>query len=117
MAKLVTGESAGVFGSYTSMVLPQLGTGFPTPAVPGSTTPVTNTSPVAATVVITGGTMTNVSVNGLTAGAGAGTYTVPAGGFIALTYTVAPTWAWSFTPVFLAAKNANGTPVSQTGAG
>ena len=115
MARLVTGESAGVFGSYTSVAMPQLGIGFPTPAVPGSTTPVTNTSPVAATVVITGGTMTNVSVNGTTVGTGAGTYTVPAVGTITMTYSVAPTWAWSFVPVFLAAQNANGTPVSQTG--
>jgi len=45
--------------------------------------------------VITGGTMTNVSVNGVTAGAGAGNYALPPGGTIAMTYSVAPTWAWS----------------------
>ena len=47
--------------------------------MPASLTPVTNTSPLSAVVVISGGTMTNVSVNGVTVGAGAGTYTVPAG--------------------------------------
>lgn len=112
MAKLVTGEQAGVFGSYASIALPQVA-----PAVPASTVPVSNPAGQAMQVVVTGGTMTNVSVNAVTAGAGAGTYTIPAGGFITLTYTVAPAWAWSFIPAFLAAKNANGTPVSQTGAG
>jgi len=112
MARLVAGESAGVFGSYASMVLTQFA-----PAVPASLTPVVNVTGQAMQVVITGGTMTNVTVNGVTVGAGAGTYTVPAGASIVMTYTVAPTWAWSFVPVFLAAKTANGTPVSQTGVG
>jgi hypothetical protein len=76
------------------------GGGFTTPAVPASLTPVTNTSGLTATVVITGGTMTNVSVNGVTVGAGAGTYTVPAGGTITLTYTVAPTWTWTPATAF-----------------
>jgi hypothetical protein len=76
------------------------GAGFTTPAVPASTTPVTNTSSLPATVVIAGGTMTNVAVNGVTAGTGAGTYTVPAGGTISLTYTVAPTWTWALQTTF-----------------
>lgn len=71
------------------------GAGFTTPAVPASTTPVTNTSPIAASVVISGGTLTNVSVNGATVGTGDGTYVVPAGGTIAITYSVAPTWTWT----------------------
>ena len=76
------------------------GGGFATPAVPASTVPVTNTSPLTATVVISGGTITNVSVNGVTAGAGAGTYTVPAGQTISITYTVAPTWTWTLATAF-----------------
>jgi len=71
------------------------GAGFSTPSVPASTTPVTNTSPLPATVVISGGTVSNVSVNGVTAGAGDGTYTVPAGQTIAITYSAAPTWTWT----------------------
>ncbi|HEX3781716.1 MAG TPA: hypothetical protein VHX38_18795 [Pseudonocardiaceae bacterium] len=71
------------------------GQGFSAPAVPASTTPVTNTSPLPASVVISGGTLTNVSVNGVTVGAGDGTYTVPAGATIAITYSVAPTWTWT----------------------
>lgn len=76
------------------------GAGFVTPAVPGSTTPVTNTATLPAQVVITGGTMTNVSVNGVTVGTGAGTYTVPAGGTITMTYSVAPTWTWALQTTF-----------------
>jgi hypothetical protein len=66
-----------------------------TPAVPASTVPVTNTTGQQVDVTITGGTMTNVSVNGSTVGAGAGSYALPPGGTISMTYTVAPTWAWT----------------------
>lgn len=76
------------------------GAGFATPAVPASGTPVTNTSALPATVVISGGTMSAVAVGGVTVGAGAGTYTVPAGQFITLTYTVAPTWTWTLQSTF-----------------
>lgn len=76
------------------------GNGFVTPAVPASTTPVTNTSPLPATVVISAGTLTNVSVNGVTVGSGDGTYTVPSGGTISITYTVAPTWTWTLQTAF-----------------
>lgn len=71
------------------------GAGFSPPSVPSSATPAANTSPLPATVVVSGGTLTNVSVNGVTAGTGDGTYTVPSGGTIAVTYSVAPTWAWT----------------------
>lgn len=76
------------------------GNGFTTPAVPASTTPVTNTSPLPATVVISAGTLTNVSINGATAGTGDGTYTVPSGGTISITYSVAPTWTWTLQTPF-----------------
>lgn len=69
--------------------------GFTAPSVPASGTPVTNTYALPATVVITGGTMTAVVINGVTVGTGAGTYTLPAGQSITLTYTVAPTWTWT----------------------
>jgi hypothetical protein len=74
--------------------------GLTTPAVPASGTPVTNTSGYPVQVVITGGTMTNVSVNGATVGAGAGTYPVLPGQTISMTYTVAPTWSWQYAPAF-----------------
>lgn len=66
-----------------------------TPSVPATTVAVQNNNPYAVTVVITGGTMTAVVVNGVTVGAGAGTYIVPAAGSISMTYSAAPTWAWS----------------------
>ncbi len=71
------------------------GGGFSTPAVPASGTPVTNTSALPATVVISGGTLSNVVVNGVSVGTGDGTYTVPAGQAITLTYSSAPTWTWT----------------------
>jgi hypothetical protein len=70
----------------------------PTPAVPASTVAQVNATGQYVDVAITGGTMTNVSVNGVTVGAGAGNYSIPPGGFITMTYTVAPTWAWTNTP-------------------
>lgn len=66
-----------------------------TPSVPASTTPVTNNTGQQVDVAIVGGTMTNVSVNGVTVGAGAGNYALPPGGTISMTYTVAPTWTWT----------------------
>lgn len=69
--------------------------GLVTPAVPASGTPQVNTSPLPVQVVITGGTMTAVVINGVQVGTGAGTYVLPAGQSITLTYTVAPTWTWA----------------------
>lgn len=66
-----------------------------TPGFPGSTTPVTNTNKWAVFVTITGGTLSNVVVNGVSVGTTAGTYVVPAGQTISITYSVAPSWAWA----------------------
>jgi hypothetical protein len=74
--------------------------GLTTPAVPASTTPVTNTGFIPVTVVISGGTVTTVLINGTSAGSGDGTYTLPAGGTIAVTYSAAPTWTWTPTTAF-----------------
>lgn len=74
--------------------------GFVTPAVPLSTVPVSNTSAMPMTVVISGGTVTTVLVNGVSAGSGDGTYTVPQGGTIAVTYSAAPTWTWTAVTAF-----------------
>jgi hypothetical protein len=66
------------------------------PAVPASTVAAQNVNSYPVTVVVTGGAATVTSVNGITVGAGDGTFTVPAYGSIAVTYTVAPTWLWSY---------------------
>lgn len=66
-----------------------------TPGVPGTGTPLISTYNQYILVTITGGTMSNVSINGQTVGTGAGTYLLPPLGSITLTYTVAPTWSWA----------------------
>lgn len=71
------------------------GAGFTAPSVPASGTPVTNTSPLPATVTVSGGTVSNVVVNGVSVGTGDGTYTVPSGQAITLTYSAAPAWTWT----------------------
>lgn len=67
-----------------------------TPAVPPSATYVFNPNAYAVNVAISGGTVTAVAINGLTVGAGDGTYVLPAGAGIDITYSVAPTWAWTY---------------------
>lgn len=76
------------------------------PAVPLTTVGIQNPFGLAAQVTLTGGTVTVVATAPNQGGtAGAGTYTtvataspaqvtVPPGGWIKLTYSAAPTWAW-----------------------
>ena len=78
------------------------------PAVPLTTVPVTNGTGTVVAVTISAGTLTSVVVNGTQAGTTAGTYLVPAGGAISVTYSVAPTWAWAL-PVTNGAVSAGGT--------
>jgi hypothetical protein len=78
-----------------------LSSSYPVPATPS--TPATgvavqnvNNYPVQVVIGANGGTITNVSVNGITVGTAAGTYVVPAYGSISIAYTVAtPTMAWT----------------------
>lgn len=70
--------------------------GATTPAVPATGVPVTNTGSIPASVVVSAGTLSNVAINGVSAGTGDGTYVVPAGATITLTYTVAPSWTWTW---------------------
>jgi hypothetical protein len=65
-----------------------------TPSVPASTVTQANTNGWAVFVTITGGTLSSVRVNGTQVGTTAGTYVVPSGQTISITYTVAPTWNW-----------------------
>lgn len=64
------------------------------PAVPGSTTPLTNRTGVDCTVQVVGGTVTQIAVAGSNTGLTSGFFRVPAGQTITLTYSVAPTWTW-----------------------
>lgn len=77
-----------MYAVYTFLALAQ-------PALPASTVPVQNPNAFPVQAVVAGGTVTSVSVNGVVVGAGDGTYTVPAYGSISITYSVAPTLAFS----------------------
>lgn len=68
---------------------------FTTPAVPATTVAQQNPAPYPVTVVVAGGTVSAVTVNGIAVGAGDGSYVVPIGGTIAVTYSAAPTWTWT----------------------
>lgn len=64
------------------------------PAVPATTVALTSPFPMPMTVIITGGAVTVIKVNGTTTGLTAGTVRVPPQGTITLTYSSAPTWVW-----------------------
>ena len=64
------------------------------PAVPASTVAATNNFGVDATVFIAGGTVSAVAIGGTATGATSGSFRVPSGQTITLTYTVAPAWEW-----------------------
>jgi hypothetical protein len=69
-----------------------------TPAVPATTVAATNSNafPVEVVIAANGATISAVTINGVSAGTAAGTYVVPAGQTIAISYTVAtPTWTWT----------------------
>lgn len=77
----------------------------PSPAVPATTVKQVNNTGQYAYVVVTGGTLTQVNVydqagNQITglSGTAAGTYLVPPGCSVSITYSVAPTWAWANVP-------------------
>jgi hypothetical protein len=57
-----------------------------------------NPNPVGVLATITGGTVTVISVNGTVTGLTSGTIYVPAGGTIAITYTVAPALTTAYPP-------------------
>lgn len=69
-----------------------------TPSMPATTVDITNTNNYPCQVVISGGTITQVQINDATVGTTAGTYYVPSLATINITYTVAPTWAWTQVP-------------------
>lgn len=71
------------------------------PAVAASGTPVTNSTGGPVAVTLSGGTVTQVAVSGQVVLVGGTNVTgsvvsVPAGGTITLTYSVAPTWTWKY---------------------
>lgn len=64
------------------------------PAVPASGVSQTNTTGVDCTVFVTGGTVTAIAIGGTNTGLTSGSFRVPVGQTINLTYSAAPTWTW-----------------------
>lgn len=64
------------------------------PAVPNTTVAYTNAFGVDCTVYVSGGTVTAIAIGGTATGLTSGTFRVPAGQTIAITYSVQPTWVW-----------------------
>lgn len=103
---LFRGSTPSDPSSYTGRYLLEgfaLGTTAPIPSQPavpatGVAQQNVNNYPVQVVISPNGATITNVSVNGISVGTAAGTYTVPAYGSISISYSVAtPTWVWSNT--------------------
>lgn len=64
------------------------------PAVAASGTAVTNNTGVDCTVFVNGGTVSAIAIGGTATGLTSGSFRVPAGQTITLSYSVAPTWTW-----------------------
>lgn len=67
------------------------------PAVPASTTALVNPFWREAAIQIVGGAVTEVAIDGVNQLSTSGAFTLPSGHSITLTYSVAPTWAWTLT--------------------
>lgn len=64
------------------------------PAVPATTVAHKNIFFVDCDVLVSGGTVTEVTIDGVATGLTTGWFTVRSNGTIAITYSVAPTWKW-----------------------
>lgn len=64
------------------------------PAVSSSGVAYTNNFGSDAAVFVTGGTVTVIAIGGVATGLTSGSFRVPSGQTITLTYSVAPTWTW-----------------------
>lgn len=67
------------------------------PRVPASGRAYTNDSGYDAAVYVTGGSVSAVSVDGVSTGLVSGSFQVPANHTIAVTYTSAPRWVWMWS--------------------
>ena len=68
------------------------------PAVPATTVAYTNAFGSDCFVTVTGGTVTEIAVDGVDTGEISGMFFVANGHTITLTYTAAPAWVWSGQP-------------------
>jgi enamine deaminase RidA (YjgF/YER057c/UK114 family) len=65
-----------------------------TPTMPPSGTQVLNSTGVPVTVYVSGGTVSQISVNGVVTGLISGAFPLKPNEGITITYSAAPTWAW-----------------------
>jgi len=93
---LVEPGSLWASGSAVVTAAPAL---FTTAVTIGSTgVAVPNPNPVPVSVTISGGTVTGISVSGVSTGQTSGTFTIPPGGSISVTYSVAPSFTMADVP-------------------
>lgn len=86
-----SGNSTGWVKDNSVSAAPQI------PAMPASNVAYQNLFERPATVSITGGTVTSITLNGvLLTGFTSGSFRVPYGALISIIYSVAPTWVWTF---------------------
>ena len=85
------------------------------PAVPATTQTATNSTGFPVVVMVTGATVTAVTVNTVAVGSAAGSYLLPYPGTIALTYaTGTPAWAWAVADMPNSGTSSFTGPVSAT---
>ena len=97
-ADVATGSWGPLTGSAESQIQTALSArlgGISSPPVPASGTAQSNGTGVPVQVEVSGGTVTDIAVDGKTTGVTSGTVIVPAAGSIILTYTSAPVWSWT----------------------
>jgi hypothetical protein len=87
----VGGQRAGVM-QFTTFF--DFASAVTSPSFPLTTVPYVSTYAFPVIATITGGTVTNVAVNGSNVGSGDGSYLIPGFGSITVTYTGSPSWAW-----------------------
>lgn len=83
-----------IFKSGPLADLPAFGP-LPTPSIPSSGASYTNPYGLASTIYIKGGTVSDINVNGMGGIGTAGSFRLGPDDAITLTYSAAPTWAWS----------------------
>jgi len=98
-----------VNGSYSVSPNTSLSQSVTPPAIPATTVAAQSTTGLNATVTVTGGTVTQISVAPWNPGGSAAstftvvatatpaTFSVPPAGYVKMTYSVAPTWTWTPT--------------------
>ena len=67
---------------------------FTAPTIPASTVAYTNSYGYPCSVSVSGGTVTEITLDGMATGLTFGSFVIPPSGTIAMTYSSAPTWKW-----------------------